>query len=1323
MYKNAFSKLRHRIAAVSATIRPATYVTPLLAALLVASIVGAYFVQRLQYRHAQQRNDVQHQAESHAHMLERRLERNLSAPALLAVLLQNAGHDGDKFDALVKQVIKLQDGVSSLQISPDGVPWKTYNSKSEVVLGLGTPPGATAVGTELVALGTLSLTANQQGLVASQPIYAQHLGAEPQFWGYVSAVIGVPDLIATAHLDELFAEGYSYQLSYRASGASGARILIDANHIGDERTIPYVIALVNGDTLVLSVAPRSGWSLWPDMVVDFSLTVLASLLLGSLIFFMLRRPEELEREVLARTSALADAKTSLEREMAVRAQAEQAAQRSHALLDSVFEHMPNMILVKSVSDLRMLRVNRYCEQLLGCDRAALVGQRLEDLFPPAQAARLSAADREAIQTGKLVDIAEEYFDMPGRGPHWLHLRKLTLTDQHGKPEYLLVLGEDITQRKALTRQLEEHSHFLEQLLDAIPSPVFYKNAEGRYLGINRAFERFFGDTREHLIGLSAFDVAPKALAEVYQRADDALFASRGTQTYESAVQCADGKRRDVIFNKAVFHDTNGELGGLVGVVLDITERIAAERRITQLNRTFAVISETNQAIVRIRDRSKLMERACEILVEKGGFPVTWIGLDIPGAARKLMVIKGAPQALVERAAELAEAGEMHPCQPPGCSPDCAIPRFCNSLVGCDQELIRMGKTHGLAALAVLPLTLENRVIGKLGIFGEEENLFNEAERELLCDLAADLSFALEAIEQDERRRQAESSLRLAAHVFANSSEGVMITDADNRILMVNQAFTTMTGYTQDEVLGKKPDLLNSGQQSPAFYREMWQALRSRGEWHGEILNRRKNGEIYSEWLTLGVARDESGELTNYVAVFADITTRKQAEQRLNFLTNYDVLTSLPNRVLFGDRIEQCVSRARADNRPVGLLLLDLDRFKLINDTFGHSAGDRVLRGIAGRLRLNINEGDSVSRLGGDQFAIILPTIAGADEAAAMAARLLGALEAPMDYDGLELYTAGSIGISLFPEDGAEPEALIKNAESAMYQAMEAGGNTYRFYHQQMNARSSERMTLETKLRHAMERGELQVCYQPFVEAQSGRIVGAEALLRWHRPDEGFIAPDRFIPLLEESGLIVPVGEWALRTACLDNQVWRQTGGPQLCVAVNVSALQLTGDGFVRRIRRLIEEIGLDDACLEIELTESSLMRDPELGLATLHQLKELGVKLSVDDFGTGYSSLSYLQRFPIDALKIDRSFVQGLPHDSGAIAHAIIAMAHSLNLKVVAEGTESAAQVDFLRRARCDLLQGYYFAPAVTQSEFLGLIRAQPYVDSMTGAAPQASLA
>jgi|GEM_PF-453299 len=557
------------------------------------------------------------------------------------------------------------------------------------------------------------------------------------------------------------------------------------------------------------------------------------------------------------------------------------------------------------------------------------------------------------------------------------------------------------------------------------------------------------------------------------------------------------------------------------------------------------------------------------------------------------------------------------------------------------------------------------------------------------------------------QKRAELRLRQAATVFENTSEGVMITGPDQRIVAVNQAFTRITGYGEEEVKGCEPKILRSGRHDDDYYREMWSAINSTGRWQGEIWNRRKDGVDYPEWLNISVVRDDAGAIINYIGVFSDISSIKEAQDRLEYTAHHDALTGLPNRLLFRDRLEQALGMARRTGAGVALLFVDLDRFKLINDTLGHEAGDQLLQEVSRRLVGCMREEDTVARMGGDEFVVIQKGVGHPDDAALLATRMLAEISRPLSLAGREIVVSLSIGISLYPQDGSDASALLKNADAAMYRAKDKGRNCYQYYANEMSGAGLERLELESDLCQALQRAELQVHYQPQVDLASGRIVGAEALVRWQHASRGMISPAVFIPLAEDNGMIGHIGEWVLNTACADARAWQLAGLPPLRVAVNVSGRQIGNDHVVDKVAAALKNSGLAPQFLEIEVTESVVMQDAVRAISILHALQDMGVTLAIDDFGTGYSSLSYLKRFPINKLKIDKSFIDGLEDapDDAAIAVAIIAMAHSLGHTVIAEGVETEAQAEFLRGHGCDEMQGYLFSCPVPAEQFVEILR------------------
>ncbi len=552
------------------------------------------------------------------------------------------------------------------------------------------------------------------------------------------------------------------------------------------------------------------------------------------------------------------------------------------------------------------------------------------------------------------------------------------------------------------------------------------------------------------------------------------------------------------------------------------------------------------------------------------------------------------------------------------------------------------------------------------------------------------------------QRKKEENWRMAQIVFENTVEGIVVTDLEGTIQWVNAAFTKITGYTAQEAIGQNPRILKSERHTKAFYEKMWDDLIQKGRWQGEIWNRRKNGETYPEWMVITTIYDVDGNPVQYVSVFNDITEYMQKEQHIRYQAYHDALTGLPNRILFKDRLNLAISHAHKHSKMLAVMLLDLDRFKRVNDTLGYALGDILLQSVAERLKSLITEGNTVARLSADEFIFIIEDINRVQDVIKIANRILHSFEEPFLLEGYELYVNASLGISIYPLDGNDAEDLMKKANVSMHWGKEKGGSTYKFYTAAMDKRASAELVLENDLFKAIEKNELYLCYQPQIDIFSKNMIGAEALVRWKHPKLGEIPPSKFIPLAERSGFIIGLGEWVLRKACEQLKRWHQNGFSGIKVAVNLSTLQFRQKNLVNMVMEILKETGLKPVHLEMEITESSAMQDPDFTIAILKKFTEMGIEIAIDDFGTGYSSLAYLKRFPLQKLKIDRSFIQDLNHkeESQAIVSAIIAMSRNLGLKVLAEGVETKQQFDYLKQQGCEQIQGYFFSPPLRAEKF-----------------------
>ncbi len=883
-------------------------------------------------------------------------------------------------------------------------------------------------------------------------------------------------------------------------------------------------------------------------------------------------------------------------------------------------------------------VNRRLEAMLGYNEKELLGSTTRDVVHPEEYDEVIVRSR-LRENGGVVPAQYETVFRTKSGARVPVEITAAATTWHGK-RAVLVIVRNITERRHAEQALRESEERFRRLSEATSEGIFFIE-EGRVVEANPRGAEILGLTLQDLIGRNVREFSDPdswPLIEKHMKSGyDKPYAAFGLR--------ANGKRFPVELRGQESTYRGRRLR--VTVMRDLTQQFEAQQALQLSEERFSKVYHSSSAIISIsRLQDGMFLDVNEAFLRSTG----WTRAEVIGRTAtdiKLWPEEGSRSSLIERLAR-----------------DHAVR---------DVDLAFRDKTGNMryAIGSVEPMTID----------GDE----------CLLTIAQNIT----------DRKFAEMEMQKLSRALEQTADSVMISDRNGIIEYVNLSFESVTGWTRAEAVGKTPSIVKSGKQRKGFYQKLWTTILAGQVFSEVFVNKKKNGSLYYEEKTITPLKDAEGTITHFVATGKDITERMQTQERLHFLAHHDALTELPNRIFYMDQLRQSLARARWHNRRIAVLFLDLDRFKNINDTLGHAVGDRLLQLIARRFADSIREGDVVARLGGDEFAILLDDISADRDVPAIAKKILDTLEPALHIDQRELFVSASIGISLYPADGEDSDTLLKHADIAMYRAKEAGKNNYQFYSAEMSARAFERLTLESSLRHALDRQEFLLYYQPQIDTDSGRIVGVEALLRWQHPDLGLIAPAEFVPLLEETGFIVPVGQWILRAACEQISQWRRAGYGSLRVAINLSARQFNEPDFVAFIDRTIQGAGCDPAQVELEITESVIMRHTQSTINALEALSRMGTRLAVDDFGTGYSSLSYLRRFPIDSLKIDRSFISDIQSDAddAAITSAIIGMAQRLNIDVVAEGVETMEQLAFLRSNGCRVVQGYLFSKPLPANE------------------------
>ncbi|MBC7781933.1 MAG: EAL domain-containing protein [Proteobacteria bacterium] len=872
--------------------------------------------------------------------------------------------------------------------------------------------------------------------------------------------------------------------------------------------------------------------------------------------------------------------------------------------------------------------------------------------------------------------------------------KVVAHDESGRPLRLAGTLADVTRNWQMVEAVTHSEARFRSLTELSSDWYWEQDAQLRFTEVaGQAFEPA-GVAPAQCVGRHWAEVAVFDMPREFWVSFDAkLTANEGFRDVELRLRTLEGALYYVTVSGRPLFDEQQRFLGYRGTGRNVTERKWEEARRAMEHAVTATLAESGPVQPTI---ARIIETICTSQHWNCGGLLLFDSND--GALYMSEAWgDGAPE--ITRFVEASRASRSVPAQPGGVAR--RVWRENRSVwledIGAVGEWRRReaAEAAGIVSAFAFPIRSRDATIGVLEFFCSVRRAPDQALLDSVQAIGLQLGQFIE-------RKEAETKLRLAGKTVESAAESIVVTDERGYIVDVNPAFSVMTGYERDEVMGRSPRMLRSDRQTSSDYQLMWSVVRQQGKWQGELWSRRKNGEVYPEWVSICAVRSDAGEATHFVTIATDISQRKVSEERLQYLANYDPLTQLPNRAAFNQHLEHAIHQAQRHKRQLAVMFVDLDRFKMINDSLGHEAGDRVLREAAGRLHDCVRASDTVCRLGGDEFVIIIEELATVAAVAAVAEKILQAIARPFIVEGQEFHITASMGIAGFPEDGADRQQLLKNSDVAMYRAKELGKNKFQFYSAHMNAHSFDRMVMEAALRRALERGELELWYQARIELSTQRIAGAEALLRWRHPQMGLVLPGQFITLAEETGLIVPIGEWVLDQACQEAVSWQVSGLPPIAVAVNLSARQFAHETLVDATARTLERHALSPGTLELEITESMVMNNPEQAVILLTALKAMGCHLSIDDFGTGYSSLAQLKRFPVDSLKIDRSFVRDLPGDTddAAITRAVIAMAHSLKLRVVAEGVETREQLQFLREHGCDDVQGYLFGRPMPAVEF-----------------------
>ena len=1267
----------------------------LLALTASAWLVRQFELQRLQ----QQRMHLAEQVSSRAQAIQRSTERALSATYALAALVREGRGQVPHFDAIAGEMLPFYPGAASLQLAPGGVIEHIVPlAGNEKALGhnLLLDPARDKEAFKardsgkLTLAGPFNLVQGGLGAVGRLPVFLGERHGESSFWGFTTVLVRFPETLADARLPQLVEQGLAYEL-WRLHPDSGQKQVITASSaqaLVDPVTQPMDMA--NG-VWMLSMAPLKGWGDPQGLAFNLAQALTFSLLLAYLAMLLMRsrqHKQELEGLVIQRTAEISATQLKLQ---------------------ATFDAVPDLLWLKDEHGV-YLDCNPMFTRFLGCAKEAILGKTDYDFVDQALADHFRAHDQKAIANGKPTRYEEWLTFAQDEHRGLFETTKTAVHDAAGKLVGVLGLAHDITERRAAMAKIERLTQLYAALSQCNQAIVRCTSEAELFPSICRDVVHFGGmalawigwvNPASGLVEpLACYGVGAEHLQgiRVSARADDPFGggpvgqAIRGQQPVWvfdfgrdprtapwHGIGLAAGwgasaalplQRNGVVQGVFVLYapeigafaedDVRGllqEMAGDISYALDSFDR-EAERR------------QAVQALHESEERYRaLIERTPEAIIVHRLGQIVYVN----PAAIALFGASDAQALMAKNTAEL-----IHP-------------DFRAAQTARMKSIIRKEAIPPMVESRFLRLdgtAMEVEVQGTAIVYGGQPAIHVS-----LRDISA--------------RKQAEEELRLSASVFRHAREGIMITSVDGLIMDVNEAFTRITGYSREEALGRNPRLLSSGRQKKEFYSAMWRELAEHGHWYGEVWNRNKNGEVYAAMQTVSTVLDAQGQACQYVALFSDITAVKAQQNQLEQMAHYDVLTSLPNRVLLADRLHQGMAQAQRRGQRLVVVFLDLDGFKAINDQHGHNAGDQLLMAVATRMKQTLRDGDTLARLGGDEFVAVLQDLDGIEACVPMLSRLLAAAAQPIQFGEHLLQVSASLGVTFYPQaDDMDADQLLRQADQAMYQAKLLGKNRFHLFDTEQDRSVRGHHENIGRIRQALADGEFVLYYQPKVNMRTGRVVGAEALIRWQHPEKGLLSPAAFLPLIEGHSLAVNVGEWVIATALGQMATWR-LHGLALTVSVNVGACQLQQADFAQRLQGLLaQQPDTPHGALELEVLETSALEELTHVAQVMEACRELGVLFSLDDFGTGYSSLTYLKHLPVNQLKIDQSFVRDMLDDPDdlAILQGVIGLASAFRREVIAEGVESVEHGAMLLQLGCELAQGYGIARPMPAHEFPGWV-------------------